>query len=135
MAKSKSTAMPKRSNKFQKLIHLIHRQLTECKVVESALFIDKHSGKKREVDIAVFSEIANYPVVISIECRDHKRPQSTPWVEEMWAKHQALPTSSLVLVSSSGFYNPARKKASFLGIELLSFEEASTQNFCPFCYV
>lgn len=117
--------MPKRSNKFQKLVHLVHQQLTDCKVVESPLFVDRRSGEKREVDIAILSEIAGYPVVIGVECRDHKRRQSSSWVEEMWAKHQALPTSSLVLVSSSGYYRPAKKTASALGIELLTLEQAS----------
>ena len=122
--------MPKRTNKFQQLIYLIHSQLTDCKVVESAPFVDRRSGEQREVDIAIFSKIANYPVVIGIECRDHKRPQSSTWVEEMWAKHQALSTTSLVLVSSSGFYKPALKTASALGIEALTFEQA-TPEFWP----
>ena len=121
--------MPRRTNTFQKLIHLIPKQLTNCEVVESALLLDRRSGEMREVDIAIRTEVAGYPVLVGIECRDHRRPQSSGWIEEMWAKHQALPTSSLILVSASGFYKPARRVAAALGVELLSLDEATAADW------
>ena len=114
--------MPNRSNRFQKLIYLLHSQLAgSAEVVESMELKDLRTGGTREIDIGIRSEVAGYPIIIGIECRDHKRPQSSTWVEEMWAKHLDLPTATFVLVSSSGFYKPALEKARTYGIEALSF--------------
>ena len=43
----------------------------------------------------------------------------------MRAKHDNLPTDKLILVSESGFYEPARRKAEFYGIEVLTLEDAN----------
>lgn len=117
--------MPKRSNEFQKLIALINGCLRGTgRVQESALLIDKTNGQEREVDILISSKIAEYPVNISVEVTARTRKADSTWVEEMHAKHMHLPTDKLVLVSRSGFYDPAVEKAKFLGIETITFEEA-----------
>jgi hypothetical protein len=116
--------MPKRSNEFQKLVTLINGCLHDSgKVVESALLVDKTNGAKREVDILISSEIADYSVNISVEVRDRARKADITWVEEMHAKHEHLPTDKLVLVSRRGFTKPALGKADFYGIEAITFEE------------
>ena len=66
--------MPKRSTEFQGFVALINGCLRESgKVEESALLVDKTSGEKREVDVLISSEIADYPVNISVEVRDRAR--------------------------------------------------------------
>jgi hypothetical protein len=42
----------------------------------------------------------------------------------MHSKHLTLPTDKLILVSRSGFYEPALTKARFYGIETITLEEA-----------
>lgn len=117
--------MPKRTNEFQRLVTLINGCVRNAgKVTESAFLVDRTSDAQREVDILISSEIADYPVNISVEVRDRARKADVAWVEEMYAKHSHLPTDKLVLVSRRGFSKAARGKARFYGIEAITFEEA-----------
>jgi hypothetical protein len=117
--------MPKRTNKFQKLITAIHACIANNgSVEESAFLVDKESGENREVDILIKSLIADCPIAISVEVIDRIRKAGSDWVEEMAAKHQALLMDKLVLVSRSGFTKPALAKAKFKGIDTLTIEEA-----------
>jgi hypothetical protein len=122
--------MPKRSNKFQKLITAIHACIAnDISVEESAFLVDRETGEKREVDILLKSQLGDYSVVLSVEVNDRSRRAGSGWVEEMAAKHQALLTNKLVLVSRSGFTKPAMKKAKARGIEALTIEEASATDW------
>ncbi|MCJ0895828.1 hypothetical protein MTX38_02065 [Rhodococcus sp. ARC_M13] len=109
--------MPKRTNEFQEIVAIIHSHLSAgATVTESKMLRDLDSGNFREVDTCIESVTAGHPVIVSIECRAHKRPQTVSWVEEMHSKHLRLPTNVLVLVSSSGFTRSAIEKARQFGI-------------------
>jgi hypothetical protein len=113
--------MPQRSNSFQKLVKILNERLDDSWLVtESKMFEDSITGEAREVDIVIESNFGSHKIIISIECRDHKRKCDTPWIESMKAKHDSLPTSKLVLWSSSGFYKPALLKASKLQIDTVT---------------
>lgn len=117
--------MPKRSNKFQKLIAAIHACMANgMSVEESAFLVDRETGEEREVDVLLKSQLGDYPVVLSVEVNDRSRRAGSGWVEEMAGKHQALQTNKLILVSRSGFTKPAMKKAKVREIEALTIEEA-----------
>lgn len=117
--------MPKRSNPFQRLATLIHERLgKDWAVTESHIFTDLVTGESREVDIVAQKTVATYPMFLSIECRDHDRPADVLWIEGMSKKHEHLPTSKLVLWSSSGFTKSAFRKAKFLKIEAISHADA-----------
>lgn len=89
------------------------------------MLTDRVNGEQREVDILVTALAGGYTVQLGIEVISWTRPADTPWIEKMRAKHDNLPTDKLVLVSESGFYEPARRKAEFYGIEVLTLEEAN----------
>lgn len=119
--------MPKRSNTYQRLIAAVHADLGPgWDVKESVFLTDSVTGKEREVDIVAKSNIGNYIVIISIECRDHGRPADVTWVEAMAKKHEHLPTSKLVLWSRSGFSRNAIVKATVLKIDAI-FEGNAAQ--------
>ena len=118
--------MPPRSNDFQRVIFMIQQDLAPNSAVrESASLADIHTGTLREVDIVIETQVATYPVIISVECRDQARPQNVAWIDEMDSKHRSLPTNQLVLVSSSGFTPAAVKKAKACNIELVVPKELS----------
>lgn len=111
-------AMPKRTNTFQAVVFAIKQHIAAgAAVTESEELADLISGEKREVDICIKAQAAGHSVIVSLECRDHKRPQAVGWIEEMQTKHSRLPTDRLVLVSSSGFTPKAIAKAKSFGIE------------------
>ena len=116
--------MPRRTNIFQTVVFMIKKHLAaDATVTESKELTDLVSGDSREVDVCIEAVIAGHTVTVSLECRDHTRPQTVSWVEEMHAKHERLPTDRLVLVSKSGFTAGALAKAASYGIETVVPEE------------
>ena len=113
--------MPKRSNAFQRAAFVIHQALEpEWKVVESDMLLDIHTGTPREVDITARRTVAGQEILLCVECCDHSRVADVSWVERMFAKHQYLPTSKLVLWSRSGFTGEAARKSRLFKIDAVS---------------
>lgn len=113
--------MPKRSNDYQKVIYFVRQHIAPDAVVrESVMLTDKATGATREVDVLVEGNFAGEKISIGIEVRDHKRPQSVVWVDEVYGKYRDLPVDKVVLVSRSGFTRSALTKAGSLGYEALT---------------
>jgi hypothetical protein len=118
--------MPQRSNLFQRLALLVHKTLDpEWKVTESEMLVDLVTGQTREVDIVAKRTLMEHQLVLSVECRDHKRAADVTWVEALAKKHEHLPTSKLVLWSRSGFTQQALLKAKALKIDTVSHAQAT----------
>ena len=108
--------MPKRSNAFQNLFHILYRQLAgHATVTESKMLHDNVTEEEREVDIVIESEVAGHKITIGVECNAQTRKLCVEWVERMRGKHQNLPTDKLILVSQSGFDRSATKKCNSTG--------------------
>ncbi|MGC3982802.1 MAG: restriction endonuclease [Steroidobacteraceae bacterium] len=121
--------MPKRTNEFQRLVYLVQTNLADgAKVKESLLMRDRLSGGRREVDIVIFGKVGQHDVIVSIECRDHKRVADIQWVDAMRTKHDQLDTSALILASSKGFTPEARAVAEKYGIALFTLEDLGNQD-------
>lgn len=115
--------MPKRSNDFQRLVYLVRENLAEgAKVLESQLMRDRLTKRFREVDVVIKGRVGTQPVIVSIECRDHKRIADVTWVDTMKSKHERLETNVLLLASSSGFTKEAAAVAEKLGISTYTLE-------------
>jgi len=124
--------MPKRTNPFQQLVHLIEHQLAphEATVTESKEFVDQVTGQKREVDVVIETKVGIHPFIIGIECRDRKKPAYTPWIEEIAGKHQDIGViNKTITVSSSGYYKPALDKAKQRKIVPLTLKEAEESDW------
>lgn len=120
--------MPKRTNPFQRLVTLLEVAFRAdgAKVSESKELPDKITGRPREVDVVVelVEDVDSITVGIEIKGGETPRRASVDWVECMWGKHQTLPTDKLVLVAKGGFSQPAKEKASWLGVDTYTLEEA-----------
>ena len=122
--------MPKRSNDFQRLVYLVRVNLAEgALVTESMMLVDRVTKRKREVDICVEGTVGGHPVLVSIECRDHRRVADVTWVDAMKAKHDRLPTNALILASRAGFTPEARAVASGYGIQTFDLADIETADF------
>jgi hypothetical protein len=115
--------MPRRTNKFQRLLFQIEKQLAPlgADVKESVLLPERGTGEMREVDILISLDEGQHRVRIGVECQDKSRPAGKQWVEAIAKKHEELGINKTVLVSSSGFYSAARRKAESLFISVLDF--------------
>lgn len=60
--------------------------------MESKMLTDRVTKRKREVDVCIEGHVGGHSVVVSVECRDHKRIADVSWVDAMKAKHDRLPT-------------------------------------------
>jgi hypothetical protein len=122
--------MPKRTNKFQRLVYVIHQQLHENALVTESKFLkNRKTGTKREVDIVIEVTNGEYKLVISVEIIAHRRKAGLEWINKMSGKHQHLPTDKLILVSASGFVKDAIKEAELNGIEIMTLTEAENSNW------
>lgn len=118
--------MPKRSNYFQQLIHFIEQHISgpETSITQSAMLTPLDGGNPREVDILVETTLNGHPLRFGLECRDHQRPQSVSWIEELDGKCRYLPIDFVVAVSNSGFTSTALARARQAKIRTLSMDEA-----------
>lgn len=125
--------MPKRSNKFQRLITAIETQLagTDASVEQSYMFPDPVTGASRETDVVIITRVGGHELVAAVECVDHSRPVGVPWIESMNSKY--LGTGfKVIAVSNSGFARTASKKAKAFGIETLTLTDAETSEWPVF---
>lgn len=121
--------MPKRSNDFQKLVYLIQLNLADgAEVAESKLLRDRLTRRLREVDVVVKGSVGHQQVIVSVECRDHKRIADVTWIDAMKAKHDRLPTNVLLLASSKGFTKEATDVAEKYGIGLFTLENQNPES-------
>jgi hypothetical protein len=116
--------MPKRSNLFQDVVGIIHMHMADgATVEESAMLVNRVSGRKREVDVVMTNEAATHPVTVSVEASSARRPATVEWVERMIGKHADLPTDKLVLVAENGFREQAREYAESKGVLTIAPED------------
>lgn len=119
--------MPKRSNDFQRLVYLVRVNLAEgAKVTESKMMRDHTTKRFREVNVVIEGQVGSHPVVVCVECRDHKRVADVTWVDMMKTKHDRLETKALLLASRIGFTPEARDVAKSYGIEVFSLDDVES---------
>lgn len=117
--------MAREGRKFEKLIKFLESIELEKKAIITSpdYLVDKDTGEKREVDISIRYKIGTIPLLIILECRDRTAVQGSPWVEEVSGKMKSINADKAIMISSSGFSEPAQKKAIKNGIELRTFSQ------------
>jgi Restriction endonuclease len=123
--------MPRRTNDFQQLIHLIYQQMAPvgATVLESALISERHSSTQREVDILIEHTMVGVPMRIAVECRDRTRKSDVEWIDSLIGKFRDLPIHTVIAVSKSGFTSAAVDKAAANHIETRTLEQALHTNW------
>jgi hypothetical protein len=117
--------VPKRTNAFQKLVHLLNEQLSPlATVTESKELYDPTAKTMREIDVLIEVMEGETAHRVGIECRDHKNRQDVIWVEGVVTKHRDLGLDKSILVSATPFTRAAEEKAATHGISLVSMSEA-----------
>ena len=116
---------------FEKLIARIeHAMAPKGAVVTSPDRIpDKVTGELREVDASIRYKVGTCPVLITIECRDRTSIEDVRWIEQLAEKQRGIGASITVAVSSSGFSEPAIKKAAAVGIQVRVLTDATASDF------
>lgn len=125
--------MPPRSNEFQAMIAAIEAALAPygAKVTESKMVPERHSGRLREIDVAIDSSVGSHEVMIGIECRDHQRTSDVEWLDQIIGKYLNLDVHKIVAVSKSGFTEGAHVKAKEHGVETRTVAEVTQAELIP----
>jgi len=118
--------MTKISEEFEKQIKRIHDVLIQDSAVVTwnDKIPDPHNPKQsRQIDITIKKENE----ITHIECRDHKEPQNTKWIEELFGRKVSLQATAMIAVSSSGFTEGAIIKAKALGVYLCDLKNLEAE--------
>ena len=115
--------MGKQTNAFQRLcVYLQEQFYLPATVEESAFLADKYTGEPREIDVLVTVPVDGYTMTIGFV-------DDVTFVELTLCKRESTGVNLSVLYSSSGFSEPARKKAEIFGMRLVTAEEGLKEDW------
>jgi len=115
---------------FEELIAWIQTCLHKNATIKANEKIkDIDTGKPRQVDITIRLSDGPTEFLGIVEVRDRRRPVGVRYVEEILGKIRSTQADAAFLVSRSGFTKTAMDKARHLGIRILTFEEAKTEDW------
>ncbi|MGD0819241.1 MAG: restriction endonuclease [Desulfomonilia bacterium] len=83
------------------------------------------TGRLREVDASVRTQIGTSSILITIECRKRRVKQDVTWIEQLSTKKHAIGAARTIAVSSSGFSQEAEAAALQHGIDLRRLSDVS----------
>lgn len=116
--------------KFEALV----ASLTNCLHDKAAItpndkLVDKHTGRKRQIDISIRVSDGPSKFLAIVEARDRSRKVGVTYLEQVKSKRDAVGADKAIIVSNKGFTGTAIPKAKAYNIELLSLSEALRQNW------
>jgi hypothetical protein len=115
----------KYGKEFENLVYLINKTLHKSAIVTiNDKLIDKHTKRKRQIDITIKMKDGPTELLVIIEARDRSRPVGIEYVEQVHSKINSVGANCGIIVSNKGFYETAIKKAKELGIKIFTIEEA-----------
>jgi len=104
--------------RFEKLIHQMHTQLAPAGA--TVTLDDRIKGcqskTERQLDITIRASVAQYNLLIVVECKDEARPVDVGTVGEFASLLQDVEANKGVIVSTSGFTPAATELARARGI-------------------
>jgi hypothetical protein len=83
------------------------------------------TGRLREVDASIRSQIGTAQMLITIECRKRNKRQDVTWIEQLATKKYAIGAGRTIAVSSMDFSAEAHAVAKLHGIDLRRLSDVS----------
>lgn len=106
---------------YEKIVSAIHKQFSENASITDNDQIKGKSGRLREIDIAIRSQVVGYDVLIIVQAKDYKRKVDIEKVDSLIGTLLDVGAAKAVLVSDSGFTKGAIDRAREDGrVELVS---------------
>jgi len=124
--------MSKKGKGFERIMGLIQETLKNSPNthVLTNYLIENVSGRKREIDILITTEVNGFDLKIAIECKDYSNSRKVPVkeIEAFYSKcEQIRSINKKVVISSSGFQEGAVDSAQNFGIELMTTSELTPE--------
>ena len=103
-------------------LHKVSGVEVRCKAQVTVLGLN--ATDTREIDVLLEGTLADYPVRISIECKNWRKPVGVEIIDSFYGKLQqvGIPLCHGIVVSACGYTAPAKRRAEGAGIRLLEFE-------------
>jgi hypothetical protein len=116
-----SKANPKKWERFESLVYEIQRDFagTDARVTHKEYIMGADSKVEREIDISIRQQVAQFPILVVIDCKDYADPVDVKGVEEFAGLAKDVRANKGVMVSSNGFTPAAINVAKNQGIETL----------------
>lgn len=105
--------------RFEKLIHQIHTELAPqgAIVKQDDRIVGAESNVERQLDVTIRLNVAQYDVLIVVECKDESRPIDVGAMGQFASLLRDVKANKGVLVSTSGFTPAAIAMARSQGID------------------
>jgi hypothetical protein len=113
-----------KDKEFERLIERVYKLLIDkgSEVKWNDKIPDPDNPKQsRQIDITIRRD----NLITHVECRTHKKPQDTKWIEELIGRQLSLQADMVIAVSDSGFTKGAILKANKYGIALRDLKQLS----------
>ncbi len=123
--------MEKAGRELERLVAILEELLRPegLRVSSPDRIRDTITGRLREVDVAIRASDGGRVIAIC-ECRDRANAEDVTWVEQVVTKARDLEDSPpAVLVSSSGFSEPAKEKARNYGHDVRLVTDVTIDEF------
>lgn len=123
--------MTKNAGKYlESLVSWINECLHDkAEITPNEYFIDKDTGKKRQIDISIKLKDGPIEFLAIVEVRDRSRPVGVEYIEQVKSKKESVNADMAIIVSKEGYYKTAIQKAEKYGIRLFTAEEALKDNW------
>ena len=117
--------------RFEKLIHGIHTQFAPdgAKVTLDDQILGYHSKVQRQIDISIRVRVAQYPVLIIVECKDHLRPIDVAELGAFVTLRDDVRANKGVMISTSGYTPAAIEMARAHGIDTRTYIDTESQDW------
>ena len=107
--------------RFEKLVYEIQKSFagTAATVTHKDYITGVDSRVKREIDISIKQQVAQFPILVVIDCKDYADPVDVKAVEEFVGLYKDVRANKGVMVSSNGFTAAAINVAKNSGVDTL----------------
>lgn len=127
---------------YQEAVAVLYEQTDGFGNVSKNIMVpDKITGQPRQVDVLIEIEAKGHPLKMIVDAKFHAVPIDVREVESVLALAEAVGANKAIIVAANGWTEPAKKKATHTGCDLLLFsaEEAldwivpDKWTMCPSC--
>jgi hypothetical protein len=107
--------------RFEKLVYEIQKSFsgTTATVTHKDHLLGMDSKVKREIDISIKQQVAQFPILVVVDCKDYAGPVDVKTISEFASLAEDVRANKGVIVSSNGFTPAAINIAKNKGIDTL----------------
>jgi hypothetical protein len=117
--------------RFEKLIHQLHTQFAPegAAVIQDDKIVGCESKTERQLDVTIRHTVAQYKILIVIECKDESRPIDVGAMGEFASLLRDVKANKGVMISTSGYTKSALDMARAQGIDTRTYLDTESMDW------